>query len=121
MKPFNGHNPIIGRTIKNGQIAMHGDVLVFGEEIPKDFDNWPIVKDSCLAYGESTGHAHQLVGGEFYLRENPKTKERHLRVVTSTMLKHQEHRPIEINPGEYRIGIQREYDPFEKLIRNVED
>lgn len=122
MKPFNEDNPVLGKKINVGEVAMHGDVLVFGEgAMPPEFSQWPIVKDNCLAYGEATGHVHKLIGGKFELRENPATKVRHLKVVDTVMLKHQEHRPIEIAPGQYRIGIQREYDPYEKLIRKVVD
>jgi hypothetical protein len=122
MKPFNEENPKMNVTINNGDWAMHGDVLLFGEEsLPIDFDSMPKVQDHCLAHGEATGHHHKLVSGDFDLRECPKTKVKYLKVVTPTMLKHQEHSPIEINPGIFRIGIQREYDPFAKKIREVAD
>jgi len=44
-----------------------------------------------------------------------------LRVVNPVLLKHQEHSPIKLPPGDYKIGIQREYDPFEQIIREVAD
>lgn len=124
MKPFNEHGPKMGKTIKPNEYALHGDVIIFGEDnLPKNFNKMPKVEDACLAYGEMTGHAHKLVGekASFDLRECPKTKVRYLKVVAPIMLKHQEHSPIEINPGQYRIGIQQEYDPFEKLVRQVAD
>lgn len=123
MKPFNEADPVHGVKMKKGDLGLHGDVIVFCEKAPEDFETWPKVKDNCLAYGEATGHAHVIVGDEsaFDLRENPQTKARHLRVVKPVMLKHQEHRGVEIPPGEYRIGIQREYSPFDKLVRRVVD
>lgn len=124
MKPFNEENPQLNNEFKPGDYGFHGDVVLFCEsELPIDFDKMPKVKDSSLAYGEATGHIHQLFGEpeNFDLRECPKTKVKHLKVVKPIMLKHQEHRPIEINPGVYRIGIQKEYDPIEKKIREVAD
>lgn len=124
MKPFNEENPTFWKTISPGEYALHGDVIVFSEsDLPTDFESMDIVEDSCLAYGEATGHIHKIIGetDDFELRECPKTKTRHLKVVKPVMLKHQEHSPIEINPGNYRIGIQREYDPFTKKIRRVID
>jgi hypothetical protein len=70
-----------------------------------------------LAYGEVTGHHHsvdavcaQLLGtGE----------EQFLRVTQATQLEHQEHAPIGLAPGIYRVLRQREYHPV--AIRNVAD
>ena len=121
MKPFNENGTQFAKFKKNGDEALHGDVIVTKSSLPDDFESMPIIKDACLAYGEATGHMHKLVSGDFELRECPKTKSRHLRVVTEAFLKHQEHSPIVLPPGGYRIGIQREYDPFVKLIRKVAD
>lgn len=123
MKPFNEIGTQTASFNEIGDEALHGDVIVTKIELPGDFASMPQVKDSCLAYGEVTGHVHMVVGNEadFELRECPKTKTRHLRVVNPVTLKHQEHSPIVLPPGGYRIGIQREYDPFEKLIRQVAD
>jgi hypothetical protein len=122
MKPFN-ENGTQRPVFNDGDIALHGDVIVIRGTNPEDFSSFPIVQDSCIAYGESTGHMHKIFGepGDFELRENPKTKERHLKVVRPVMLKHQEHSPIELPPGEYRTGIQQEWDVFERLSRKVID
>jgi hypothetical protein len=123
MKPFNEKNKTKAVFKKINDEGLHGDVIITFTNLPNDFDSMPIVKDSCLAYGEATGHAHKIFGDpeDFELRECPKTKTRHLKVVRDVCLKHQEHNPVILPPGAYRIGIQREYDPFEKLIRRVAD
>lgn len=123
MKPFNEHGTQQAKFKKSGDEALHGDVILTKAEMPEDFESMPVVKDACLAYGEATGHMHKIFGdeGSFDLRECPKTKVRHLRVVSPVSLKHQEHSPIILPPGGYRIGIQKEYDPFEKLTRQVAD
>lgn len=122
-KPFNEHGTQIANFKENGDEALHGDVIVTFDALPDDFLSMPKVKDACLAYGEATGHAHEIIGdiGSFDLRECPKTKTKHLRVVETVALKHQEHSPIMIPPGDYRIGIQKEFDIFEKLTRRVAD
>jgi len=124
MKPFNESVPPQKVTYsKLGEEGLHGDVIITSTELPGDFGAMPVVEDACLAYGEATGHAHKIFGepGDFELRECPKTKVRHLKVVNPVALKHQEHNPIILPPGDYKIGIQREYDPFTGRIRAVVD
>lgn len=123
MKPFNEHGTQEAKFKNIGDEALHGDVILTMTEAPSDFESMAKIADSCLAYGEATGHAHKIIGepGHYDLRECPKTKTRHLRVVEPVMLKHQEHSPFILPPGDYKIGIQREYDPFEKLVRRVAD
>lgn len=64
---------------------------------------------TVLAYGEVTGHHHSLetetahrfeIGGMVWLV-----------VDQPTVLEHQEHGPIQLEPGLYEIGIQRQYEP----------
>lgn len=123
MKPFNEHGTKVA-NMKVGDYALHGDVIIERVgDLPTDFAKLEVEAKNALAYGEATGHIHQLqgeAGVDFDLRVN-KNNERHLRIVNPTMLKHQEHSPILLQPGEYKIGIQREYDPFEKLTRRVQD
>lgn len=123
-KPFNEHNPQDAQAMKPGDHSLHGDVIIFSEpSLPKAFKKMPKVEDSCVAYGEATGHMHKVFGdpGDFDLRECPKTKVRYLHVVKPVAFKHQEHSPIIVPPGFYKTGIQVEYDPFEKLSRKVID
>lgn len=107
----------------NQKQIQHGDVLIMKvKNLPENTikvkpDNRGIV----LAEGESTGHAHTIedvsmaqlfktIDNIMYLKtENPVT------------LKHQEHKPIIIEPGIYEIGRVVEYNPFEKEIRSVAD
>lgn len=106
-----------GSKNSNLTYLQQGDVLVGQCDIPKDAKP---IKGNILQHGELTGHAHRLHDGEFQIYETPK-KEMYLRVTEPSLLKHEEHNPIEITPGEYRIGIIKEYDPFEKLTRRVLD
>ena len=125
MKPFNEHGTQTPPDMAPGEYALHGDVIIerIGN-LPENFGELPVEELSALAYGEVTGHVHQLQGTpgvDFDVRINPTTKERFLSIVNPTLLKHQEHSPILLRPGQYRTGVQREYDPFEQLIRSVAD
>jgi len=79
-----------------------------------------------LAYGEVTGHAHEVVGTDAtttalppaQLFEQPDGK-RFLFVDRACTLTHQEHGAIALAPGAYEVVRQREYRPDE--IRNVAD
>jgi len=119
LKNFNENN-LKKNTNTIGDFSFQGDVIIFNEELPIEFNSFNEIKDGFLAIGESTFHAHVLFG-DFELRENPVTKERHLRVVKPTLLKHQEHCPIEIQPGSYRIGIVREFEHTSEEISRVAD
>lgn len=99
----------------------HGDVIL------KKIDTIPqaakkvIVKDQIiLAEGETTGHAHRILdlvgtkllqsGSVMYLHlDQPKA------------LVHEEHGKLTIEPGDYEIDRIKEYNPFEKEIRRVQD
>lgn len=71
-----------------------------------------------LARGEATGHHHSVPasvgtlsldgGGTMFLT-----------IEELTEVRHQEHAPIALEPGQYRVVRQREYSPEE--IRNVAD
>jgi hypothetical protein len=95
-----------------------GDVLFHLDPIPKNAARKKF--NGVVQHGEHTGHSHRLVDPGFEYFETPE-KTRHLRIVTPTRLLHEEHKEILINPGEYRIGIVREYDHFEEEAREVVD
>lgn len=71
-----------------------------------------------LAYGEVTGHAHALAETT-KVREFSFEAERFIQVMEATTLRHEEHAPITLEPGIYKIHQQREYSP--EAIRNVAD
>ena len=81
-----------------------------------------------LAYGEVTGHSHRIAETEnavlwevsLGLEGNQEKIERYLEVKNATVsLIHEEHFPVSLEEGFYKIWIQREYTPEE--IRNVAD
>lgn len=103
-----------------------GDILlVIEEEIPDRAV--PVAADGdrvVLAYGEATGHKHALVGRQVELFSEPGDEdgmigERFLRIVGEAgLLVHEEHDPITVPPGTYRVVRQREYegDEADRLV-----
>jgi hypothetical protein len=87
----------------------HGDILIAGiESVPKHAKPMP---GAILAHGEVTGHSHRMetpeginlwsVGETIFLQV----------VEVSAKLIHEEHAPIELPRGFYRVWRQREYTP----------
>jgi hypothetical protein len=63
-----------------------------------------------LAHGEATGHAHAIADPDAEILEDGAN--RYLRVGgRGAALTHEEHGPIPLPPGTYRVVIQREYSP----------
>ena len=68
-----------------------------------------------LAYGERTGHAHAIESMAVDLLE--RRSDRFIRIPEEgATLRHEEHGPIELAPGSYRVVLQREYTP-ERVVR----
>src|SRR5690348_3130267 len=72
---------------------------------------------SIILRGETTGHAHRLLGGE--VRVVDATAAMYLVCAAQAQVVHEEHHTITLPPGLYRVTRQREYSPEE--IRLVVD
>ena len=66
-----------------------------------------------LARGEATGHAHRVEARVASLYRAPDGTS-YLHVVDSAALVHEEHDPIPVPPGTYRVVRQREYAPADR-------
>lgn len=87
-----------------------GDVLLVEvEDIPEDASPEPRHGRIVLAEGEATGHAHAV--HERDARTFTYEGERFLLTKSKAQLIHEEHGPIEVPEGAWRIVIQREYEP----------
>jgi hypothetical protein len=81
-------------------------------------------ENGVVAYGEVTGHSHALAVED---RDNAEVLDIgdglfvHVseRGVSGVVFQHEEHGPVTLRPGNYKIVIQREYSP--EAIRNVID
>jgi hypothetical protein len=92
-----------------GTLYRHGDVLI------RRIAHLPIVAQTqagvTLAHGEVTGHSHRLQPAEA-VQLWAQGSELFLEVkAASATLVHEEHRPIELTQGFYRVWRQREYRP----------
>jgi hypothetical protein len=99
----------------------HGDVLIAQvEAIPEGI---PATKRTVLVYGEITGHSHRLenpANATIYATDRASGRdERYLLVISPVRIIHEEHHPITLQPGTYRIWQQREYTP--QAIRKIMD
>lgn len=93
------------------RLVRQGDVLVASTpSIP--IDAVAIARDRgriILAHGEATGHAHAIRSAAADLLGVG--DERYLRATEPIVIEHEEHAPIDLPAGEYRVVIQREYVP----------
>ena len=92
-----------------------GDVLIVRDETPGE-DRVPVPRDRrgrmVLAYGEATGHAHVVGGPGLTLTAEPDDPERMwIDVPRHGRITHEEHGPISLPAGRYRVIRQREYIP----------
>ncbi|BAF36266.1 hypothetical protein [Microcystis phage LMM01] len=107
------------------KFARQGDVLI--QHIPEDsidLSKATRIDNTVLAYGEVTGHKHEVVpietdnnnaiigenkAAELFRLDNSGTL--YLRVNARARLQHEEHGAIIFKQGLYRIDIQQEYTP----------
>lgn len=95
-----------------------GDVLLVKVDgLPEGAVAQEVEDRIVLAYGEVTGHAHAVnMDSAVLYRSNGEDL---LKVHKATALVHEEHSPIALDPGVYKVVRQREYTPQE--IRRVSD
>lgn len=91
------------------------------------------VKNNIIARGEVSGHSHIAVGdvdvyevdGEIYLDVKGEAAIKHLLeeafVRDGKEVWTQEHADINLEIGTYKYVAQVEYDPYESIIRKVQD
>ena len=97
--------------------ARQGDVLIVAEAAPEGGEK--VARENggvVLAHGEATGHAHQLRSSQVSLYQQPETKARHLRVVETSYLQHEEHAKIAIPPGTHRVLRQAQWTDQDEPI-----
>ena len=98
----------------------HGDVaLTHVDVVPNGAVQVFVGKNYTVAEGEVTGHAHRVFAPAVVVWEFG--GERFMVVDGESTITHEEHGTKTITPGIYKIGIQKEYDPFAQRIREVVD
>lgn len=110
-------NHILSEDKRQGDIYLHKI-----SNSPLKLPSYAIPKEgNILAYGEASGHKHQLVGGQIQIFQDGMDKQEYVLVTKPTILKHEEHEHLQIEEGTYMVIHEREYDPFAEEIRKVED
>lgn len=102
-------------------LFRQGDVLIMRvDEVPEGARRVPREGGRIvLAHGEATGHAHAVLERDAKLFEVDDTDERFLEIFQAADVLHEEHDPVRLEPGSYKVVRQREYSPAE--IRYVAD
>ncbi len=91
------------------KLYRHGDVLVARvETIPTDAER---IDGLVLARGEATGHSHRIAEDDGRAQLTRAGAELFLAIGRTATLVHDEHGPIALEPGHYRVWKQREYVP----------
>lgn len=72
-----------------------------------------------LAEGQATGHAHVVVDDDATLIAEGERML--LQLEKQTVLCHEEHNPITLEPGVYEIGRVQEWDYLQQMARTVAD
>lgn len=103
------------------KLYRQGDVLLERvEKLPVGAKVTQKKGKAILAYGEVTGHHHAIHKGNVKKYVDPETQATYIEISDAIAdLTHEEHGPIELEPGFYKVDIQREYSPEE--IRSVAD
>jgi hypothetical protein len=107
-----------------------GDVFIeMISELPKKLKK---KEDNVVAIGESMNHAHAIFGkaevltddsGELYLSVDEETQLKHILLENGVATERwtEEHKEISLKPGRYKVTIQQQYNPYEKMIEKVKD
>ena len=93
-------------------LFRHGDVLI--QKVANLPDEKKQLKHRTLAHGELTGHSHSIREKHVQLWQAANELFLEIADVPATVV-HQEHAPIELPPGNYRVWRQREYTP-ERIV-----
>lgn len=97
--------------------ARQGDVWIEAvDRLPQGVKLQEVAPEQgyvVLAYGEVTGHSHRIAAGPAVrLLAVPGLDDRFLEIGgDGAEVRHEEHAPIPLPPGRYRVRIQREYVP----------
>lgn len=95
-----------------------GDVIIIAAPVGAVSDKAVPREDGrvVLAHGELTGHAHAIKSKRASLWTMKDTADLILRVGKGgAVVRHEEHAPISLPPGDYVVRRQREYTP-ERII-----
>lgn len=104
-QPKNNSSTFSLKSPQKTKIYRQGDILIKkvkflpSDKTPK--------KENIIAEGEMTGHAHLLNDGALY--EVLNSESLYIKANENTIITHDEHLPIKLESGNYKVVRQREY------------
>jgi hypothetical protein len=104
--------------------VQQGDVLLQQVEgLPRGAIRDPQRGRLVLARGEATGHTHAVQSGKAALWSLTRdgVAELYLEVLEPVVIVHDEHKPLAVPAGIYRVGRVKEYDHLAGMERRVVD
>lgn len=108
---------------RRAMLLQQGDVL-FHRQDKVDFDKLQEVPQgvhrNVIAEGEVTGHAHRVIEGNMRMFTDT-LGNRYMEVPERIVVGHEEHKPVAIDKGVYRLGGVREFDHWQEETRKVID
>jgi len=111
---------------KRELVILHGEAMIFPSEIPSSAKKIDASNKSyhIIADSETTGNHHvvdAVVGVEFFQDVDGKMYMRNSKPTRVRCIMKERHSPIDIEPGTYEFGVQKEYDHFAQNLINVRD
>jgi len=103
---------------------QQGDVLLQQvERLPAGVIRSPRQGKLVLARGENTGHSHAIESekASLWLLTKDGVTELYLEVREPVVIEHDEHKPLPVPAGVYRVGRVKEYDYFAEMERQIID
>jgi hypothetical protein len=108
----------IGQSLGQGDVYLERisatEIDPATEVLERDSDG-----SLTLAHGEVTGHRHRFHRGERVRYFRNEKLERRLLIEQGAVLRHEEHGPVHVPAGAYRVIQPMEYTP--EAPRQVED
>lgn len=107
--------------------VQHGDVLLQQvAAIPSGAKLMPHTNPVIVARGERTGHRHVIESDQasVWVLTRDAVPQLYLELKAAVTITHDEHKPLAIPRGIYRVGRVREYDhlaPIERRVIDVTD
>ena len=98
-------------------LIVQGDVFLTKCAVPKDAKKR---KGFILAEGEATGHCHAVLEQDcatLYEKDGVL----YLSASKDVTVQHDEHKSVTVPAGDWKVGIVKEFDPFDEEARNVRD
>lgn len=103
--------------MKRFNSGRHGDLVVIPvKDVPKEAK---VAEDNILARGESTGHKHQLLGGNAQILRQK--SQQFIEVIAPCELTHEEHGIIPFDVGLKIVLEQHQYNPYSEAMEKVQD